>query len=495
MSDSESVMDAPSAAARIGLWLGVLGAIGFQLLPAPEGLTPEAWLTVSLVWIMACWWVTEAVPIPVTALLPLVILPAFGVMSIRDAAVPYSNPTIMLLMGGFIIATSVERWNLHARIALNIVRRAGDRPASIVGGFMVASAVLSMWISNTATTIMLAPIAVSVAYAIVGRDARGAPLTIAILLGLAYGASIGGIATPVGTPTNLIIIAYLEEQIGIQISFADWMKIGLPVVLLMLPAAWLTLTRWTLKIRATENAAGQQVIVKELEKLGKITVPEKRVLLAFLAIALCWMFRLPLSRMSVFGVSPFAGVTDHVIAIAGAIALFLIPSGRGGARLLDWPTAVRIPWGVVLLFGGGLSMASAITKTGLAEWLGTQLAGLASLPLLAMIVALVAFVIFATELASNVATASALLPVIGALALAAGVDPVLLSIPIAMAASCAFMLPIATGPNAIAFATGEVSIATMARVGFVLNLLGIVLISAVLYLGAAWLLPGHSGTA
>jgi sodium-dependent dicarboxylate transporter 2/3/5 len=437
-----------------------------------------------MVILMMTWWVTEAVPIPVTALLPLVILPVFGVSSIGQAAAPFSSPTIMLLMGGFIIATSIERWGLHARIALNIVSKAGIHPAGIVGGFMLAGAVLSMWISNTATTIMLAPIAVSVAYAILGNSAHRAPFTIAILLGLAYGASIGGIATPVGTPTNLIVIGYLEQQLGISISFAEWMAIGVPVVVLMLPACWLTVTRLAIHIKVEDAAQGQDTVHKELARLGPISTPERRVLIVFSFIAAAWILRQPLSAIEIGQLQPLAGLTDHVIAIAGAIVLFLIPAGsspKDGTRLLDWESASRIPWGILLLFGGGLSMASALSQTGLAGWIGGLLVGLTAMPLIVLIVALVAFVIFATEMMSNVAAASALLPVIGALALIDGADPVLLTMPIALAASCAFMFPIATGPNAIAFATGEVSIRQMAKVGFVLNLFGIVMVSGVIY--------------
>ncbi|MEL7537471.1 MAG: DASS family sodium-coupled anion symporter [Pseudomonadota bacterium] len=465
----------------VGLVAGIVAAVVVQFLPRPDGLSPAAWLTVSMMAVMVIWWVTEAVPIAVTALLPLVILPVGKVMPIAQAAVPYSSPTVLLLLGGFIIATSVERWNLHRRIALGIVVRAGDHPQAIVAGFMVAAALLSMWISNTATTIMLAPIALSVARAIVGTDKVAAPLTISLLLGLAYAASIGGIATPVGTPTNLIVMAYLDSELGINVGFADWLKLGVPVVAVMLPFAWLVVTRWAIRIKASEGSSGRDIIRRELDALGPITVPERRVLITFLFIAALWVFRKPLTAINVGGSAPFAGLTDHVIAIAGAVVLFLIPAGKDRERLLDWETAVRIPWGVALLFGGGLSMAAAITATGLAAWLGTQLGGLAALPIIALIVVLVLFVIFATELASNVATASALLPILGALAVAGGADPVLLSVPVAMAASCAFMLPIATGPNAIAFSTGEVSIATMARVGFLLNLIGVVLISAVLY--------------
>ncbi|MEM1262633.1 MAG: DASS family sodium-coupled anion symporter [Pseudomonadota bacterium] len=477
-------MTKPTAAQRrvsdLGLWAGLLIAACLIAVPGPQTLSDAAWLTVVMVVLMVIWWITEAVPIAVTSLVPLVVLPVGGVMPIAEAAVPYSSPIVLLLLGGFIIATSVERWNLHRRLALGIVVRAGEHPQAIVGGFMLAAALLSMWISNTATTIMLAPIALSVARAIVGPDRVGAPLTLSLLLGLAYGASIGGIATPVGTPTNLIVMAYLDSELGIEVGFADWLTLGLPVVVLLLPFAWLVVTRWAIRIEATDGRSGREVIARELASLGPMSAPERRVLVTFVVIAALWIFRKPLTALSFGSLTPFAGLTDHVIAIAGAIVLFLIPAGRDGERLLDWDTAVRIPWGVALLFGGGLSMAAAITKTGLAGWLGTQLAGIAALPQGLLIVALVLFVIFATELASNVATASALLPILGALAIAGGVDPVLLSVPVAMAASCAFMLPIATGPNAIAFSTGEVAMPAMARVGFMLNLLAVGLISTVL---------------
>ena len=466
---------------KVGLTIGVVFGLGLQLLPVPDGLSPDGWIVVSMAILMVSWWVTEAIPIPVTSLLPLVVLPTTGVAPIADAAGPYASPIVLLLMGGFIIAKSVERWNLHARIALNIVVRAGNHPAALIGGFMLASAVLSMWISNTATVIMLIPIAISVSYAVLGDKAARAPFTIALLLGVAYGASIGGLGTPVGTPTNLIVIGYLEREASQSISFAQWMMIGIPTVVVMLPAAWLVLTRWGLRIETPENDTGSDVVKDALAALGRITRPESRVLLVFAIIAAFWMFRRPLNGLEIFGVMPFSGVTDHVIAIAGAIAMFLVPSGSSedrGARLLDWDTAVKIPWGVMLLFGGGLSLASVITGTGLAAWLGGQMAGLTEMPLIVIMFALVVFVIFATELTSNVATASALLPVIGAIATAGGADPMLLAVPVAMAASCAFMLPMATGPNAIVFASGEVTIPQMASIGIRLNLLGVVLITS-----------------
>ena len=468
---------------KIGFWGGLLLALGLQLLPVPEGLSREGWLVVSLAVLMFSWWVTEAIPLPATSLLPLVFLPIAGIATIGQAATPYSSPIILLLLGGFIIAKSVEKWNLHSRIALNIVVRSGDHPVALVGGFMLASAVLSMWISNTATVIMLIPIAVSVAYAILGDKAAKAPFTIALLLGTAYGASIGGLGTPVGTPTNLIVMGFLEREAGVSLSFAQWMMIGLPSVLVMLPAAWFVLTRWGLKIHADPSAKASEVLQTALSGLGRMTTPERRVLLAFAFIAACWIFRRPLNEFELLGLTPFGGVTDHVIAIAGAILMFLIPSGAGkdqAPMLLDWETAQDIPWGVLLLFGGGLSLASVITSTGLSAWLGGQMSGLVTLPLVVIMFALVTFVVFATEVTSNVATASALLPVIGAIATAGGADPVLLAVPVAMAASCAFMLPMATGPNAIVFASKHVTIPQMALIGVRLNLLAILLITALM---------------
>ncbi|MEL6213353.1 MAG: SLC13 family permease, partial [Pseudomonadota bacterium] len=264
---------------KVGLVLGVVLAIAIQLAPATESLPRSALVVASLLALMASWWVTEAIPIPMTSLLPLVILPTSGVATMKDAAAPFASPIVLLLMGGFIIAKSVERWNLHARIALSIVLRAGSHPAALVGGFMAAAAILSMWISNTATTIMLTPIAISVSRAVLGAKAPSAPFTIALLLGIAYGASIGGLGTPVGTPTNLIVIGYLENEAGRTISFAQWMQIGLPTVLIMLPAAWFVLTRLAFKLRAESGVEGRDVVARQLAALGPMTTPEKRVLL------------------------------------------------------------------------------------------------------------------------------------------------------------------------------------------------------------------------
>lgn len=481
----------------IGLWLGPALAIAIQFVPLPAALieatgTAEAarhaWIVLSLVALMATWWISEAIPIPVTALLPMVVLPFFGVLTMRATAAEYMHPVVVLLMGGFIVAKAIERWNLHSRIALHIVALVGARPSMLVAGFMAAAALLSMWISNTATSIMMMPIALSVAAAVLGPERIAAPLTYALLLGIAYACSIGGLGTPVGTPTNLIVIGYLNKSAGFSIGFLQWMMIGLPTVLVMVPLAWLVLTRIAFRLEAKDGDAGREVIVRKLEELGPISVAEARTLMVFGLIAFLWVFRQPLSALEMGGIVPFAGLTDHLIAIFGVLLCFLVPAGSQadrGARLLDWPTAETIPWGVLLLFGGGMSLAAAITKTGLGGWAGAEMGGLAALPILLVIVILTAFVIFATEVTSNIATAAALMPVLGAIALSTGMPVELLAIPLALSASCAFMLPMATGPNAVVFATGHVSLPTMARAGFLLNLIGIAVISALSYTLAA----------
>lgn len=468
-------------------WLiaGALLALTLQLLPPPPGLPPPGWAVTSLFALMLVWWVTEAVPIPVTSLLPLVVLPLTGILPIAEAAAPFASPIVILLFGGFVIAKSVERWNLHTRIALGIVARFGSHPAALVFGFMCAAAILSMWISNTATAIMLMPIALSVAARLGGEKWPEAPLSAALLLGIAYACSIGGVGTPVGTPTNLIVIGYLEAEFGRGIGFAEWMTYGVPMVVILLPLAWLVLVRRGVRSHAGEGDAAE-LIAGERRALGPVTTPERRVALVFAVIALFWMFRRPLSELTFGFISPFAGLTDHVIAVAGAILLFLVPAGTEQKEaLLDWRSAERIPWGVLLLFGGGLSLAAAITASGLGDWLGDHLSSLTTLPLFLLIGALVAFVIFFTEVASNVATASALMPVIGAVAAASALDPLYMALPVAIAASSAFMLPMATGPNAIAYSSGAISIPRMARIGFLLNIVAVVAITAF----STWLLP------
>ncbi|MBR9825130.1 MAG: SLC13/DASS family transporter [Alphaproteobacteria bacterium] len=493
-----------SKSQQIGLILGLVLAVGLQLLPRPDTLSPEAWLLASLGLMMACWWATEALPIAATALVPIALFPLFGITSTGAATAPYASPIVMLLLGGFIVALAIEKWNLHARIALNIVKKFGSRPTALIGGFMAASALLSMWISNTATTLMMIPIALKVAEEVESEMPNlgdKAKFGTALALAVAYAASIGGMATPVGTPTNLIGIGYLENEFGRSVDFAQWMALGLPTVLLIIPAAWLILTRFVFKLgKGEKSEAARQHLDAELAKLGPMTQPELRVAILFGTVALLWMGRvLPgeligqpgmdwgwnpllasLSQGLELPVTLQLGNTQ--IAVMGALLAFLIPSGcpdKKGSALMDWAGLARLPWNVIILFGGGLSLAAALSSTGLADFLGNQMSFLESWPLPLLILAMVATVVFLTEVTSNVATTTAFLPVLGVLAVNAGIPPEHLVVPVAIAASTAFMLPVATAPNAIVYASGAVSQGQMIKAGFRINLAAIVIISLI----------------
>lgn len=476
MSD-ESIAAEETGFGRVGRWIGLIVgpalALGLQLLPPPDGLTPEAWRLVSLALLMVTWWVTEAIPISATALLPLAALPLIGAASIRDAAAPYADPIVFLFIGGFMLAASVERWRLHERIALSIAARAGGRPVALVAGFMIASAAISMWISNTATTLMLAPIAIGAARAMSGGGKADLALGGALTLGVAHAASIGGIGTPVGTPTNLIAIAFFENA-GEPIAFIDWMARAIPMMLLMLPLAWLLLCIPLFgKGHARYEAIGT-VVRDALAKLGPITRPEVRTGIVFACVALAWMTRTELVKLP--GLS---ALTDTGVAIIGALALFFIPSGRAPSeKLLDWKTAERIPWGIAVLFGGGLSLAAAMEGTGLALWIGEWIGGLDGLSALGLVAVLVVATILVSELASNVATLTSMLPVVAAVAVATDTPLQPLAYPVAIAASFAFMLPVATAPNAIAYSSGLLTLPRMLAVGFGLNIAAAVLIIA-----------------
>ncbi|NNC38552.1 MAG: DASS family sodium-coupled anion symporter [Hyphomonadaceae bacterium] len=469
-------------AKQIGLWLGLIIFVVLCLLPSPEGLSQAGMFTLALLALMVIWWVSEALPIGITSLLPIVIAPLFGIATLEQTLPAYAHKIIFLLMGGFIIGKSIVRWNLHERIALGILSKVGTKPSSLIAGFMVTSALLSMWISNTATTIMLVPIVLSVAAVSTMQEEDKKSFTLAALLGTAWAASIGGLGTPIGTAPNLIVIGFLEEMGDNRFSFLNWMKFGIPVVLIMVPTAFLVLTKWGPKFAPDPDINAAAMFQERLQNLGKMRTPERRVIVVFSTVAFFWVFRRAfIQDISILGVEPFVGLTDHIIAIAGAIILFIIPSGsksEPGTRLLDWSTAVTIPWDILLLFGGGLSMAALIKITGLSEWLGGELSFITDFPPIAMTFILVGCVIFFTELTSNTATTAAIMPIVAAVALQTGADPATLAIPIAMAASCAFMLPMATGPNAVIFGSGEVTMAQMAKAGFKLNLIGIVLITS-----------------
>jgi len=449
-----------------------------------QAMDPVAWRTAAVGLWMATWWATEAIPVPATSLIPIIAFDPLGITTIGEATAHYANPIIYLFFGGFLLALALQRWNLHRRIALAILDRTGTEGRRLIGGFMLVCGVLSMWMTNTSTTIMLLPIAISVIDVIRDHiedlsEKHLADFEIAMLLGLAYSASIGGLATLVGTPPNALLIGYLAEEYGIQISFARWMSVGIPVTVLMLPVAWILLTRFLYPVRVPASEAVGQHLRELRHAQGPMSTAEKRVASIFGLVVFSWMFRKPLTDW--LGIS---GISDAGIAVTAGVLLFLVPSGDAvKRRLMSWDYAVRLPWGVLILFGGGLSLAAAVSDSGLALWLGESLSLFNALGLTVLVIAAVTLVIFLTELTSNTATTATLLPVMGAIALQAGLPPLVLMVPITIAASCAFMLPVATPPNAIVFATGHLSIPQMVRAGIWLNLIGIVIVSIIaLYL-------------
>lgn len=462
----------------------ILGPLIFLLLMSVGGaqsFMPEtAWRTAAVGLWMAIWWATEAVPVPVTAFLPLVTFDVLGIASIKETASQYAHPIIYLFLGAFILALAVERWNLHKRIALLILMRTGTNGRRLVGGFMLVSAFLSMWVSNTSTTMMLLPIALSVAGVVLDNvddlsDRQKSDFRTASLLGLAFAASIGGLATLIGTPTNALFVAVMRETYGIEISFLAWMFVGIPLSAVLLPLAWYALTHWIYVVKIPASQSAQSHLSQLHKEIGTMTAAEKRVAVTFLLVIVGWILREPVS--SLFDIE---GLSDTAIAMTGALILFVLPSGdEGQSRLMIWSNVDRLPWGVLILFGGGLSLASAISSTGLASWLGHSLSPLSDYGVLVLVVVATMLVIFLTELTSNVATTATFLPVIGAMAVQAGIDPLVLCVPITLAASCAFMLPVATPPNAIVFSSNFITIPQMIRAGFLLNLISVLLISMI----------------
>jgi sodium-dependent dicarboxylate transporter 2/3/5 len=477
---AESAVDPSRRRRIIGLVLGVTVFLAMALLPPPAGLALTPWRVAAVAMLLAIFWLSEAAPLSVTALLPIVLFPLLGVSSVDAAAAPYANPIVFLFLGGFIIALAIERWNLHRRMALIVLNNVGAREDLQIGGFMIATAALSMWVSNTATAALMLPVALSV----VPRTAGGAldpakrGFATALLLSVAYGASIGGIATLIGTPPNALLAGFMSETYGVEIGFAQWMMLGLPLSLVLLLICWYVLTRWLFPVGQQELPGARAAIYDELRKMGPASVAEKRVAVVFATTALLWITRPLLS-----GQLPALQLSDTGIAIAAALTFFVIPSGlKKGEFLLTWEYAERLPWGVLLLFGGGLSLASAVASSGLAEWIGGELSGLQGWPILLLVVAVTALIIFLTELTSNIATAATFLPVVAALAVSLGQDPLLLAIPAVLAASCAFMLPVATPPNAIVFGSGHLTIPEMAKAGIWLNVIGVVVIVGAVYL-------------
>ena len=466
-------------AQRIWLLGGLLGFASILLLVPDTTLQSPARQVAAVAVLMALLWIGEAIPIPATALLPIVLFPLLGVLPVESVTASYANHLVFLFLGGFWLAAAVERCQLHRRIALHVLQAMGTRPDRIVLGFMTATAFLSMWLSNTATTMMMLPIASAVA-ARIGGDTQS-QFGRSLMLGVAYSASIGGVATLIGTPPNAVLAGVLESTLGIKISFWQWMQFGLPLALVMLMLCWASLTRLNAPLHRAGGTAGGAAIVGELAALGPIASAERRVLTVFGGVAFLWIFK---------GALPAAWLnelSDSGIALAGAIALFVLPAGRGQGALLDWSSAARIPWDVLILFGGGFALAQGFQTSGLSAWIGLQLGAMHTVPWYLMVAAVALVTILLTEVTSNTATAGMLLPIVAALATAAGHNPLLPMTAAALAASFAFMLPVATPPNAIVYASRQVSIAQMARAGIWLNLAGVVSITLFVALLLPWI--------
>lgn len=480
---------------RIGLVAGIgLGVLVFFIMPSD--LPFELRATAGSAILIAVWWMTEALPLPVTALMPLVLFPVLGLAPIGDFSGNYAQPTIFLFMGGFMLAMAMQRWNLHKRIAMVVLSVMGSSTKSLVLGFMIATAFLSMWVSNTATAVMMLPIGVSVLAMVnqVLKEDRGteelaeggdnedaatrSKFGVALMLGIAYAASIGSMTTIISTPPNVMMVAYLSETHDINIGFGQWMLFGVPIAIVFLLTAWVLLTT-IFKPEIKTIPGGRELMNRERKALGKMSTGERRVLMVFIAAALSWVF-IPMILTDTL-------IADAVIAMIVAVSLFIIPGGPDGVKLLTWDDALGLPWGVLLLFGGGLALSAQLTASGVSEWIGEQMQAVGALPTFLLIGAVVLVVLVLTEFSSNTATAATFIPLAGAVAMFLGMDPMLLVVPVALAATCSFMMPVATPPNAIAYGSGFVTMNNMLRAGFILNICALVIVTIFTYFLLTWI--------
>lgn len=468
---------------NIFLVLGPLVFLILQTFDPPSGMPESAFSMLGITFWMAIWWVTEAIPIGVTALLPIILFPLTGAVDLSSTTASYGHKYIFLYMGGFMLAIAIEKWNLHKRIALQVIRIIGTNVSKIILGFMVATAFLSMWISNTATSVMMLPIAMSIV-----TQLKDNPATLedenlifgkALMLGIAYSASIGGVATLIGTPPNLVFAGYVEEVYGIEITFWQWAKWGLPIAIPLLVIAWIYLTKFAFTFKQKEFPGGREEINSLIKELGPMKKEEKIVLGIFVLTAFAWITRS-------FVLQPLLpAIDDTIIAMCAGILLFTIKSDNKKEPLINWEDAVKLPWGIILLFGGGMALASGFETTGLAEWLGSQMSLLQGLALIVLVVVIVASVNFITEVTSNLATTAMLLPILAPIAIGLDINPYILMVATTVAASCAFMLPVATPPNAVVFGSGYLKISDMAKSGIWMNIVSIVFLSLMVY----YLLP------
>lgn len=464
---------------KAGIIKIIAGPLVFLFMEAigrPSSMGADAYhVLASTTWV-AIWWVTEAVPIAVTALLPLVLFPLTGALDMSTTSASFGHKYIFLYLGGFIIAIAIEKWNLHRRIALNIIYIIGSDLSRIVLGFMVATGFLSMWISNTATSVMMLPIGIAIVkqFKTGHSDGHGESFGKALMLSIAYSASLGGFATLIGTPPNLVLAGIFEQIYEVKISFFQWIIFGFPLSMFLIIICWKYLTRFAFDFRGVHFPGGREEIAAMRKALGKITYEEKSVLVVFLVTAVCWMSRALIEKL-------VPAIDDSIIALSAGITLFVLPTNGKGRKIIKWEEATKLPWGIILLFGGGMALAKGFTETGLANWIAEQLTQLDNLSLLLLILTLVAVVNFLTEITSNLATTAMLLPVLAPMALSFDLHPFMIMVPVSIAASCAFMLPVATPPNAVVFGSGYLRIPDMIKTGITMNIISIILVSIITY--------------
>ena len=458
---------------------GPLLFLAMQFFSPPAGMSESAYSLLSITLWMALWWVTESVPIAITALLPIILFPMTGAVDLQTTTASYGHKYIFLYMGGFMLAIAIEKWNLHKRIALNIIKIIGTNISKIILGFMVATAFLSMWISNTATAVMMLPIAMSIVAQLQDNPNTEKNENLifgkALMLSIAYSASIGGMATLIGTPPNLVFAGYVEETYGIEITFLQWLKFGVPIAIPLLVIAWLYLTKFAFKFKQKEFPGGKEEINRLLVLIGPMKREEKLVSSIFVLTAFCWITR------SFILQEFFPFIDDTIIAMTAGILLFVIPASDFKKRLITWEDAVKLPWGIILLFGGGMALAAGFQITGLASWLGAQMSVFQGLSLLVLVFVVITLVNFFTEFTSNLATTAMLLPILAPIAISLNMNPYMLMVACTIAASCAFMMPVATPPNAVVFGSGYLRIPDMIKSGIWMNIISILFLTLMVY--------------
>ena len=464
----------------VGFWLGLISFIFILIIQNPIGLSTEGRLTLAVFSLMGIWWAFEALPLQVTALMPLVLFPLLGVVEIGVISKEYMNKVQFLFAGGFIIAIAIQKWGLHKRVALNILRLSGLNANGIVASFMLASALLSMWVMNTSTAIMLLPVAISVIKVITDTvkeidDNQSYNFQLCLLLGIAYSASLGGIATPIGTSPNGVLIQFAGDNFNKDIGFANWIAFGLPVTIILGPLVWYLLTKFIYPVNFKASINAKAELETMLSELGAMTNEEKKVVIVFTFTAFCWIFRQVLDDLP--GLSL---LDDSVIAMIGGLSLFFINRKDKGEKLLNWEDAQNgFPWGLIFLFGGGMALAYVVNDSGLALWLASLIPSQTYFFIVLFIV--ITMVILLTELTSNLTTTVTFLPVVASVGLNLGIDPMLLILPLTLSASCAFMLPVATPPNSIVYASGLIPIQKMVKAGIIINLLSIIFLFVLAY--------------